>query len=218
MGASHCAGAMDKLIIEARVNEYAPRTRNRHVPWSVQEIAQAAVDCRQAGASMLHFHARQADGSPEHGFESYRDTLAAVRARCDMLIHPTLGYVTLGAPAAERLANIRRMVEEGAPPDIAPMDMGSTNVSVLDEAGRYIPEMEERNRAGAEIPAGAAPRRRGGAATPRGQRAAAVLPAAGGSVAGAFARSVGAARDGAGHRPLADHAFARNECAVVRPL
>ncbi len=135
---------MEKLIIEARVNEYAPRTRNRHVPWSTAEIARAATDCRAAGASMVHFHARQADGSPEHGYASYRDTLAAIRASSDVLVHPTLGYVTLGAPAPERLANIRRMVEEGAPPDVAPMDMGSTNVSVIDEDGQYLPDMEER--------------------------------------------------------------------------
>lgn len=135
---------MKKLIIEARVNEYAPRTRNPNVPWSTDEIARDAAACRDAGASVVHFHARKADGSPEHAYESYRDTLAAIRARTDILIHPTLGYVTLNAPAEERLRHVRRMVEEGTPPEIAPMDMGSTNVSVLDEAGRYLPEMEER--------------------------------------------------------------------------
>lgn len=135
---------MDKLIIEARVNEYAPRTRNRHVPWSPAEIVADAVACRNAGAAQVHFHAREADGSPDHRYESYRDTVAAIRARSDILIHPTLGYVTLNAPAPERLANVARMVEEGVAPDIVPMDMGSTNVSVLDEQGRYIPELEER--------------------------------------------------------------------------
>lgn len=136
---------MKKLIIECRVNEYAPRHRNPNVPWSVDEIARDAAACRAAGASVVHFHARKADGSPEHSYESYRDTVRAIRAASDVLIHPTLGYVTLNAPAAERLSHIRRMVEEGSPPDIAPMDMGSTNVSVLTEGGeRYIPEMEER--------------------------------------------------------------------------
>jgi uncharacterized protein (DUF849 family) len=66
-----------------------------------------------------------ADGSPEHAYEAYRDTVKAIRdASGDILIHPTLGYVTLNAPAEERLAHVRRMVEEGYPPDIAPMDMG----------------------------------------------------------------------------------------------
>jgi 3-keto-5-aminohexanoate cleavage enzyme len=135
---------MDKLIIEARVNEYAPRTRNRHVPWSTAEIAANALGCRDAGASMVHFHARKPDGSPDHRYEAYRDAVALMRSQSDILIHPTLGYVTLNAPAEERLAHIARMVREGTPPDIAPMDMGSTNVSVLDEQGRYVPAMEER--------------------------------------------------------------------------
>lgn len=135
---------MKKLIIECRVNEYAPRSRNPNVPWSTAEIAGDAAAVREAGASVVHFHARKPDGSPEHAYESYRDTVRAIRQASDILIHPTLGYVTLNAPAAERLSHIRRMVEEGSAPDIAPMDMGSTNVSVLDETGRYIPELEER--------------------------------------------------------------------------
>jgi 3-keto-5-aminohexanoate cleavage enzyme len=135
---------MKKLIIEARVNEYAPRTRNRNVPWSVGEIAENAAACREAGASVVHFHSRKADGSPEHSYESYRDTVRVIRGKSDIMIHPTLGYVTLNAPAAERLSHIRRMVEDGTPPDIAPMDMGSTNVSVIDERGNYIPDQEER--------------------------------------------------------------------------
>lgn len=135
---------MKKLIIEARVNEYAPRKRNPHVPWSIDEITRDAAACRKAGASVIHFHARKADGSPEHAYESYRDTVRAIRAATDILIHPTLGYVTLNAPASERLAHVRRMVDDGCPPDIVPMDMGSTNVSVLDEQGRYLPDMEER--------------------------------------------------------------------------
>lgn len=135
---------MNKLIIEARVNEYAPRDRNPNVPWSIQEIAADAKAVREAGASLVHFHARKSDGSPEHAYESYRDTVRAIRESSDILVHPTLGYVTLNAPAAERLANIRRMVDDGIPPDIAPMDMGSTNVSVLDDQGRYVPGQEER--------------------------------------------------------------------------
>lgn len=135
---------MDKLIIEVRVNEYAPRTRNRHVPWSPAEIVADALACRAAGASQVHFHARRPDGSPDHRYEPYRDTVAEIRAASDILIHPTLGYVTLDAPATERLANVSRMVGDGVPPDIAPMDMGSTNVSVLDEQGRFVPGMDER--------------------------------------------------------------------------
>jgi 3-keto-5-aminohexanoate cleavage enzyme len=134
---------MKKLIIEARVNEYNMRQGNANVPWSCEEITADAVACKAAGASVVHFHARQRDGTPEHSYEAYRNTVAAIRKTSDILIHPTLGYVTLNASAEERLSHIRRMVEDGVPPDIAPMDMGSTNVSVL-QGGQYLPDLEDR--------------------------------------------------------------------------
>ena len=134
---------MKKLIVEARVNEYMMRGPNPNVPYLPMEIAENAKACRAAGASIVHFHARKPDGTPEHAYESYRDTVKAIRTVSDILIHPTLGYVTLNAPAEERLAHIKRMLDDGCRPDIAPMDMGSTNVSVLRD-GHYIPELEER--------------------------------------------------------------------------
>ena len=55
-----------KLIIMARINEYMPRDNNKHVPFTPDEIAQAAVECEAAGASIVHFHARQPDGAPSY--------------------------------------------------------------------------------------------------------------------------------------------------------
>ena len=40
-----------KVVIEVRCNEYTMRDRNRHVPWSPDEVAADAADCRDAGAS-----------------------------------------------------------------------------------------------------------------------------------------------------------------------
>jgi 3-keto-5-aminohexanoate cleavage enzyme len=129
---------VEKLIIEARVNEYMMRYPNPHVPYSPSEIAADAAACREAGAAVLHFHARRSDGKPEHAYEAYADTVRGIRGASDILIHPTLGYVTLGAPAPERLAHIMRMVDDGIGPDFAPMDMGSSNVDKFDpQSGRF---------------------------------------------------------------------------------
>ena len=124
---------MKKLIIEARVNEYAMRDGNAKVPWLPQEIAADAAECRQAGASIIHFHGRAADGQPDHDFESYRDTILQVRASSDIMVHPTLGYVTLDEPAEQRLDNVMRLAADPATkPEFAPMDMGSVNVDWYD--------------------------------------------------------------------------------------
>jgi 3-keto-5-aminohexanoate cleavage enzyme len=128
---------MEKLIIEARVNEYTMRDPNPHVPWTADEIARDAAECREAGAAILHFHARQADGSPDFGFEAFRDAILAARERSDMLVHPTLGYGRLDASAEERMDNIVRLAADPRTrPDFAPMDMGSTNVDWYDPQER----------------------------------------------------------------------------------
>ena len=120
---------MQKLIIEARVNEYMMRSENPHVPWTPAEIAAAAAECREEGATIVHFHARNDDGSPDHRLETYQDTMRRIHEMSDIMVHPTLGYVTLGAGPEERLHNVMTMADEPSTrPDFAPMDMGSVNV------------------------------------------------------------------------------------------
>ena len=121
---------MRKLIIEARVNEYMGREQgNPHVPYTAEEIAADAVACREAGAAVLHFHSRKPDGAPDHEAESYAETVGLIRDRSDILVHPTLGYVTLDASGESRLAHILDMAADPArAPHFAPMDMGSVNV------------------------------------------------------------------------------------------
>ncbi|MBV1906716.1 MAG: 3-keto-5-aminohexanoate cleavage protein [Pseudomonadales bacterium] len=124
---------MEKLIIEARVNEYAMRKRNPNVPWSAEEITKDAVECREAGASILHFHARQENGAPCHDAERYAQTIAMVHEATDLLIHPTLGANTVEASPEGRLAHVLEMAKDPRTrPDLAPMDMGSTNIDVFD--------------------------------------------------------------------------------------
>lgn len=130
-----------KLIIEVRINEYAMRTSNRNVPWSPTEIGTDAAACRAAGAAIVHFHARGQDGSVSHDVDVYAETIRQVRSRCDLLVHPTLGQITVSGDEA-RLAAVDKMAEDSATrPDFAPMDMGSTNIDPYDPvAKRFVSE------------------------------------------------------------------------------
>jgi len=129
---------VQKLIIEARVNEFMRREEgNPNVPYSPAEIAADARACREAGAAILHFHARKPDGSPEHSTESYAETVRLVRETSDILVHPTLGYATLDDTAERRLQHILAMAKTPATsPHFAPMDMGSVNVDRYNEQAR----------------------------------------------------------------------------------
>ena len=122
---------MKKMIIEARVNEYAMRDHNPHVPWSPDEIAESAARCREAGASIVHFHARKPDGSPEHSVEAYAEIIRKIRAKSDILVHPTLGWFSNDLDPAGRSRCVTTLAEDPATrPDFAPIDTGSTNLEM----------------------------------------------------------------------------------------
>jgi len=122
------------IIIEARINEYMMRDENPHVPWTPEEIAQAAADCRAEGASIVHYHVRNPDGSPCHDAEMYNDALRRIRAACDILVHPTLGQVTIKGDEARLRHIVETQNDPILKPDFAPIDMGSTNVDRFDPA------------------------------------------------------------------------------------
>ena len=130
---------MDKIIIEARVNELAPRDENPNVPFLPSEVIADGKACYDEGASVLHYHGRTADGAPEHSADWYLETNAGVRDLCPILLHPTLGYVANDTDAMGRFAAVEEMMKSPkTAPDFAPMDCGSVNVDWWDpKAERY---------------------------------------------------------------------------------
>ncbi len=135
---------MDKLIIEARINEYMMREQgNPNVPYTPEEIAAEALRVREAGAAIVHFHARKPDGSPDHSTETYARAVTAIRRSSDILVHPTLGDVTLDADPQKRLEHIVAMARDPATaPHMAPADMGSLNLDVFNAQGRRFDTRE----------------------------------------------------------------------------
>ncbi len=131
---------MEKVIIEVRINEYASRNRNANVPFSPEEICEEALQCWRAGASIVHYHARDPKtGAPSAQTEIYADTARRIRDKSDLLIMPTLGAWTLPSPEA-RMSHIVEMAKDPATkPDFAPIDMGTSNVDVFDKrAHRFM--------------------------------------------------------------------------------
>lgn len=128
---------MDKIIIEARVNELALRTENPNITFLPEEIAADARSCFEAGASILHYHGRKQDGSPDNSPDHYLATNRLVRDSCGILIHPTLGYIANDADASGRFAAIETTMQDSATAvDFAPMDVGSVNVDWWDPVAR----------------------------------------------------------------------------------
>ncbi len=68
------------------------------IPLTPAEIAAEARACREAGASILHLHVRDADGRHSLDVGRYREAIAAVREACDIVVQPTTERVGVFAP------------------------------------------------------------------------------------------------------------------------
>ena len=125
---------MDKLIIDARLNEYTFREPNPNVPYSPEEIAADAEACVAAGASIVHYHAREpGTGAPSNDTALYAETARAIRARCDALVMPTLGANTV-TDLDERIGHIEAMAKDDATrADLVPLDLASLSLGMWRE-------------------------------------------------------------------------------------
>lgn len=122
----------DGIVITVRMNEFASKDVNPHVPWSPAEIAATAAACVEAGASIVHFHGRNPDGSQSAESELLAETVEAINAACDAVTMCTLGAGT-GAERGPRLATL---TEARVRPELAPVDLGSFNLDPYDASSR----------------------------------------------------------------------------------
>ena len=83
---------MSKLIITAALTGgFHGRDANPNLPEQPDEIAQAAYDCWQAGAAIVHLHARDKSGKVTCDPQIYAEIVAKVRARCDVITQVSTG-------------------------------------------------------------------------------------------------------------------------------
>ena len=113
---------MNKLIITVRPNEWMMRGPNPHIPYTPDEIAEDAARCRDAGAAIMHVHARLPDGGKTNSPELYTEIAHKVRAKSDILVHTTLGNIHNAGSDDKRMAHVAE-----ARPDMASLDIGSNN-------------------------------------------------------------------------------------------
>jgi uncharacterized protein (DUF849 family) len=105
------------------------------VPWTAEEIAvtgESGELRRPPRDSVLH---RAHDGSPLKTVEENAEIIRRVRAKCDILILPTLGFFSNDQDSASRIDCMVQLAKDPlTDPDIAPIDTGSTNLETFDPA------------------------------------------------------------------------------------
>src|SRR3954466_10748405 len=127
------SAAQGKVIITCAVTGaiHTP-TMSPYLPITPEEIAEAAIGAAQAGAAIVHLHARNSkDGSPTQDPDVFREFLPKIKAASDVVINLTTG----GAPTMtteERLQPALRLK-----PEVASLNMGSMNFGLYEMIGRY---------------------------------------------------------------------------------
>ena len=115
----------DKVVISAALTGvFATRKQSPYIPYTAEEIAEEARRAVEAGAAIVHIHARQDNGMPAFDVESYAKIDAAVKAACDDVI---INYST-GAIGIDRETRIHQVT--ALKPDMAALNMGSMNYAI----------------------------------------------------------------------------------------
>lgn len=121
--------------------QVAPPSRNPLIP---AEVAAEVLACAQAGASMVHLHVRDAQGTQTEDLTAFAQTLDLICAGSDIIIQGSTGGVTT-------LSREDRCVSLNDPRvEVASLNMGSANVgegvyvNTLPDIRFWAQRMQER--------------------------------------------------------------------------
>jgi uncharacterized protein (DUF849 family) len=125
--AEAAAKAGRKVIITCAVtgSVHTP-TMTPYLPITPDDIARESIAASEAGAAIIHLHARNAkDGSPTPDPNVFMQFLPRIKQSCDSVINITTGG-SLGMSIEDRLAAPLR-----AKPELCSLNMGSMNFGIF---------------------------------------------------------------------------------------
>jgi len=112
---------MEKLIITAALTgAEVTRAQQPHLPITPDEIAEEAFKCYEAGASIVHIHARDAEGNPTQDAEVYRQIKEKIAEKCNIIFQPSTGGAVWHTPE-------QRLQPVDLAPEMATLSCGTCN-------------------------------------------------------------------------------------------
>src|SRR5215467_1572493 len=107
-------------------------TMSPYLPITAQEIADAAIGAVEAGAAIIHLHARNPkDGRPDQSPEAFRPILESIKRRSSCVINITTG----GAPSMTLEERLKPCAV--FKPEVASLNMGSMNFGLFPMLDRF---------------------------------------------------------------------------------
>ncbi len=116
------------IITVAQTGALVTKAMNPSLPEQPDEMAQSAYDCCNAGAAIVHIHARAPDGTSTGSADVFRDIHAKIRAKSDIIIQDSTGGGT-------NLTIEQRTECLEAYPEMASLNMGTLVRTIGDMAG-----------------------------------------------------------------------------------
>ena len=113
---------MEKLIITAAIcGAEVLKEHNEYVPYTIKEIQQEALLAYQAGASIIHLHVREDDGTPTQNKDRFEEAIKAIKEVApDVIIQPSTG-------GAVGMSNDERLQPTLLDIEMCTLDCGSVN-------------------------------------------------------------------------------------------
>jgi 3-keto-5-aminohexanoate cleavage enzyme len=96
------------------------RENNPNIPYTTKEIADSSIEAAEAGASVVHLHVREDDGTPSGRPELFKDLIQRIRAGSDLLTMVSTG-------GSNDMTIEERTTGLEAEPDISGVESGSMN-------------------------------------------------------------------------------------------
>jgi 3-keto-5-aminohexanoate cleavage enzyme len=119
----------DKVIITvAQTGALVTKKMNPNVPEQPEEIAQSGYDCYNEGASIIHIHARNPDGSTTGSASIFRDIHQRIRQKCNVILQDSTG-------GGSNLSITQRTECLEAHPEMASLNMGTMIRTIGEAAG-----------------------------------------------------------------------------------
>ena len=107
-------------------------TMSPHLPITPAEIARASIEAAEAGAAIIHLHARDPEtGKPDPRPETFQQFLPIIKQSTDAVVNVSTGG-GLGMSMDERL-----LAATTASPEMASLNMGSMNFGIFPLLDKY---------------------------------------------------------------------------------
>ncbi|MBQ9238901.1 MAG: 3-keto-5-aminohexanoate cleavage protein [Treponema sp.] len=89
------------IITVAQTGAFHGKEANPNIPLQPEEIAQSAYDCYNAGAAIVHIHARDTAGKSTNDPVVYSDIGSRIRAKCNVILQYSTAPANKAGTTAE---------------------------------------------------------------------------------------------------------------------